>query len=298
MILVVGGTGLLGTALVRRLLAAGLPVRVLTRDPARAAHLRASGVDVATGDLRDIQSLRAAVRGVTTIVAAAHGFGEDASVSPATVDRTGNFNLIDAAAAAHASVVLMSGVHASPTSPIELFRAKHAAEEHLMASGTPWAIVRATAFAETWAGIMGRSLLDTGRTLVFGRGVNPINFVSIVDVAAFVEHVVIDATLRGEIIEIGGSTHATFQRFAAMVGEALGRPSQARHIPRAALRAMSVLARPFKPSLARHAGAAVVMDTQDMTFDASATRRRFPDLPNTPIPVALSGFFAASGLRV
>lgn len=294
MILVAGGTGLLGTALVRRLRTAGLPVRVLTRDPARAAHLRANGVEVATGDLRDIESVRAAVRGVTTIVAAAHGFGEDDSVSPATVDRTGNINLVDAAADARASVVLMSGVYASPASPLELFRAKHAAEQHLIASRTPWTVVRPTAFAETWAGIMGRSLRDTGRTVVFGRGVNPINFVSVVDVAAVVERAVIDATLRGEIIEIGGSTNATFERFAAMVGEALGRPSQARHIPRVALRAMSVLARPFKPSLARHAGAAVVMDTQDMTFDDSATRQRFPDLPNTPIPVALSTFFASS----
>ena len=39
MILVVGGTGTLGTRLVRRLSDRGQSVRVLTRDPARAAHL-------------------------------------------------------------------------------------------------------------------------------------------------------------------------------------------------------------------------------------------------------------------
>jgi uncharacterized protein YbjT (DUF2867 family) len=195
-ILVVGGTGTLGTTLVRRLRAARLPIRVLTRDATRAAHLEDDAVDVVRGDLRDTSSLRAAVRGVTLVIAAAHGFGTDDSVSPASVDRIGNINLIDAAAAGGASVVLMSGVHAAPDSQLELFRAKHAAEEHLKASGTPWTIVRATAFIETWANVMGRPLRETGRAMVLGRGENPINFVSVTDVAALIERVVGDPTLR------------------------------------------------------------------------------------------------------
>lgn len=39
MIVVAGGTGTLGTRLGPRLAGAGLAVRVLTRDPARARHL-------------------------------------------------------------------------------------------------------------------------------------------------------------------------------------------------------------------------------------------------------------------
>ena len=50
MILVAGGTGRLGTVLVRRLLAREETVRVLTRDPRRAAHL--PGAEVAVGDVR------------------------------------------------------------------------------------------------------------------------------------------------------------------------------------------------------------------------------------------------------
>jgi hypothetical protein len=56
---------------------------------------------------------------------------------------------------------------------------------------------------------------------------------------------------------------------------------------------MSILARPVKPSFARHARAALVMDTEDMTFDDSAVRRRFPDLPNTSVQAALKAFFQA-----
>ena len=136
MILVSGGTGLLGRRVVRRLTERSLGVRVLTRDPAAAADLATDGVDTVQGDLRDRTSVTAAVDGVTTVVAAAHGFVGPRGISPATVDRDGNNRLIDAARAVGAHVVLMSIVGASPDNPMELLRMKYAAEQHLLASGT------------------------------------------------------------------------------------------------------------------------------------------------------------------
>ncbi len=106
------------------------------------------------------------------------------------MDRAGNANLI-AAARADAAFVLVSIVGASAAHPIGLFRAKHAAEETLRASGLPWTIVRATAFMETWATIMSRPLAS-GKILVFGRGDNPINFVSATDLAALLAQAATD----------------------------------------------------------------------------------------------------------
>src|SRR5436190_20648345 len=74
MILLAGGTGRLGTVVATRLTGHGLAVRVLTRDPARAGHLTALGVQVATGDVRDRASLAPAVEGAGVIVSAVHGF--------------------------------------------------------------------------------------------------------------------------------------------------------------------------------------------------------------------------------
>ena len=51
---------------------------------------------------------------------------------------------------------MMSVVGAAAGSPMELFRAKDAAEVHLRASGAPWTIVRSTAFVELWSEIMKR----------------------------------------------------------------------------------------------------------------------------------------------
>ena len=102
MILVAGGSGRLGTLIVRRLEARGLAVRVLTRDRGRTAHFEHSRVEVVEGDVRDGRTLGAAMAGVSTVVSAIHGFGDIGDVSPASVDRDGNRRLIDAAAAANA----------------------------------------------------------------------------------------------------------------------------------------------------------------------------------------------------
>jgi len=54
---------------------------------------------------------------------------------------------------------------------------------------------------------------------------------------------------------------------------------------------MAVALRPFKPELARQARAALVMDTTDLVFDATALHEEFPTLPST----TLADLLAARG---
>jgi NADH dehydrogenase len=285
-IVVAGGTGTLGTRLIPRLTGQGLAVRVLTRDPARAARL-GPGVEVVHGDVRDPAAVAAALRGASTVVSAVHGFAGPGRISPASVDRAGNAHLIDAAARTGAAFVLVSVAGASPGHPIGLFRAKHAAEQMLRASGIPWTIVRATAFMETWGAIMGEPLRSSGKIPVFGKGDNPVNFVSATDVAALVSHAVTRPGLHSQVLELGGPDNLTFNQVAAIVQQATGCRGAIRHIPRPALQMMAWLTAATKPALARQARAALAMDTIDMTFDSTATRQAFPDLPNTDMPSAL-----------
>ena len=271
MILVAGGTGRLGALVVARLSAAGLAVRALSRDQTPAAVPR--GVEFLRADVRDRATLAPAFQGVTTVVSAVQGFAGPGGVTPASVDRDGNANLVDAAVAAGADVVLMSIVGLSPDSPMELFRAKYAAEQHLRASGARWTIVRATAFVELWAEIM-------AKPIVFGRGDNPINFVSVKDVADVVVRAVVDPALRGTVLEVGGPENITFNELAARLQRARGTSGRVRHVPRVALRAGG--------RFDRRARAGLAMDTIDMTFDAASARAAWADLPMTGIDAALS----------
>jgi uncharacterized protein YbjT (DUF2867 family) len=237
-ILVAGGTGRLGTAVVGRLVKRNIDVRVLTRDPRRAAHLAAERVEVVTGDVRNRASLDRATTGVQVVVSAVQGFAGPGRISPATVDRDGNANLTDAAAAAGADLVLMSTVGAAATSPMELFRMKRAAEEYAFASGVPTTVVRATAFAELWVDLLEQTARRSGRPLVFGHGDNAINFVSVNDVACLVERAITDPATRGQVLELGGPGNLSFNELARAVQTAAGRTSAPRHVPRAVLRLM------------------------------------------------------------
>ena len=292
MIVVAGGTGTLGTRLVPLLTDRGAEVHILTRDPARARHLSATGAHAVRGDVRDPGSVAAAVEGADLVISAVHGFSGPGRVSPASVDHAGNANLISAATRARAAFMLLSVVGASPSHPIGLLRAKYAAEQMLRASGLDWTIVRSTAFAETWALIMNQTLQRSGKIMVFGRGNNPVNFVSATDVAALAARAAFDPGLRGQILEIGGPDNLTFNQFAALLQDLTRCDEKVRHIPRPALRAMAWLIAGTKPELARQATAALAVDTLDMTFDAGPARRAFADLPNTDVASALKELLA------
>jgi NADH dehydrogenase len=280
-ILVAGGTGRLGTLVVNRLVSRGASVRVLTRDPTRATHLVGDQVEVVTGDVRDPATLGAAATGVDVVVSAVHGFTGVGGNSPATVDRVGNANLTDATQAAGAELVLLSTVGSAADSPMELFRMKHAAEDHARASDVPTTVIRATAFLELWIELMQQTAARSGRPLVFGRGDNPINFVSVVDVAALVERAVTDPTTRGQTLEIGGPDNLTFNDLADAVQMAAGRTETPRHVPTAMLHLMANTVGRVKPLLGRQARAALVMNRADLTFDSAPLHRIFPDLPST-----------------
>ena len=250
-VLVAGGTGRLGRLVVEQLVGEGVTVRVLTRDRRRAEPLQRDGVEVVDGDVRRPDTLSPAVDGVDVVVSAVHGFAGPGRVTPASVDRDGNANLINAAAQANAAVVMLSIVGAASDSPLELARYKYAAEQHLRGSGVSWTIVRCSAFAELWAELVGKGI-------VFGTGDNPINFVSVHDAAEVVTAAVVDPGCRGRVIDVAGPADLTFNQLAALLAEQRGRPARVRHVPRWLLRALA--------PLHRQPRAGYAMDTTDMSY--------------------------------
>jgi NADH dehydrogenase len=142
--------------------------------------------------------------------------------------------------------------------------------------------VRATAFMELWVDLLRQTAARTGRPLIFGHGANPINFVSVRDVAELLDDVLGDPAARGSTIEAIGPQNLTFKQFAATLQASPGGPAGApRHVPRAMLRLLSVLAAPIKPEQARQARAALAMDTIDLTARATGEHAAARDLPTS-----------------
>lgn len=101
-ILITGATGKVGSRLTRRLALRGDYIRALVRDPARAASLRADRIELVVADLRDTDSLSAAVRGIDVVVHCAAFFRGATPEQARAVNDLGTQRL---AVAAHAARV-------------------------------------------------------------------------------------------------------------------------------------------------------------------------------------------------
>ena len=129
MILVTGGTGFVGAALVRALVADGERVRVLRRPTSRLDLLGGAGREVqhALGDVTDPESVRDACDGVDLVVhlAAAVAFGPAARRRLRAVNVRGTAHVVDAALAAgvgrlvHTSSIAALGRPERPGGPID-----------------------------------------------------------------------------------------------------------------------------------------------------------------------------------
>ncbi len=281
MILVVGGTGRLGSLVANRLSAQGREVCVLSRGLTPPVVPLDERVERVLGDVRDPNRMQELVAGAEVVVLAMQGFVGAGRVSPRSVDGQGSRNVISAAEQASADVVLVSLAVASATSPMELARVKYAVEEHLRASRCPWTVVRSDVFAQTWIDILEQTAAKSHRPLVFGDADNPFGWIDVHEVAALVEHAVLEPSLRGRVLEISGPEKLTLEQLATLVMEQHGWPGRPRRIPRAALRLMGTLAMPIRSGFARQARASLAMDVLP-PVDDHETRAAFPDIAALP----------------
>lgn len=134
MILLTGATGTVGSALLRRLTAAGESVRCLVRDPRRLGAERVR-VQIALGDLAEPGSFRNALRGVEVVVHLAASIRDQPRATIEELNGVATMRLLRAAERAGARrFVHFSAIGATPHAPARFFRAKALAERAVLAA--------------------------------------------------------------------------------------------------------------------------------------------------------------------
>jgi uncharacterized protein YbjT (DUF2867 family) len=288
MILIAGGTGRLGSRLANALCRQGHQVRVVSRGlTPRVGELEAA-VEVVRADVREPATLTPVMEGIDMVVSAIQGFIGPGGVSPASVDRDGNLNLIEAADKVGADFVLLSVIGAAADSPMELFRMKYAAEQRLRASRCRWTIIRAEAYAETWVDVMEKTARSSQRPLVFGNGVTPISFVCIDDVVALVVRAVTDRSLASRVFEICGPEAVSMSDLAGMVMKRHSWTGRPRRVPRPVLHLVANTIGVANAAVGRQVRAALVMDELPTSNDNSL-RSEILELPRTPVSEVVAG---------
>ncbi|MGE0823456.1 MAG: SDR family oxidoreductase [Candidatus Binatia bacterium] len=206
-IVVIGGSGLIGTKLVNKLGASGH--EALAASPT-------SGVNTLTG-----AGVAEALKGAQVVV--------DVTNSPSFEDRavleffeTSGRNLLPAEAAAgvrHHIALSIVGIDRTPDNGY--FRAKVAQEKLIEASGIPYTIIRSTQFLEFLGGIADSSA--DGNIVRLSSGLfQPI---AADDVASMVAEVALAAPRNG-IVEIAGPERAPFNEIVARYLKAVGDPRE------------------------------------------------------------------------
>lgn len=121
--LVTGGTGMVGSALVERLVAEGTVVRALVRNMAAAAWLADLGARLVPGDIGDVVSLHEATAGCDLVFHAAAALGPFGTYEPYRIGNVvGTANVVEAASRVGARLVHVSSTAVYPGD----FRYRHA----------------------------------------------------------------------------------------------------------------------------------------------------------------------------
>jgi NADH dehydrogenase len=142
MLLLTGATGLVGSTVLRRLVAEGTPVRCLVRDPRRLGPLRVR-VQIALGDLTDPPSFRNALRGVQTVVHLAAAIRDQRRGSIEELNGIATWRMVEAAERQGVErFVFFSALGASPHHRTRCLRAKALAEQAVREAS-----LRSTVFA-------------------------------------------------------------------------------------------------------------------------------------------------------
>lgn len=213
MILVSGGTGFVGSAIVQELLRRGEQVAVLGRDASKIEKRFGQSVEARAGDVRDPATLPAAMRGIDVVVNAVQFPGSPIEngrkgFTFEEVDLKGTRHQVDAAKAAGVRrFVYISGVGAAKDAGKHWFRYKWEAEHYLQSSGLAWAILR-----PTW--VYGPGDVSLNRFLgfakmlpfvpMFGSGKQEMQPVFIDDVGRAAADAALKPEAANQLFEIGG----------------------------------------------------------------------------------------------
>jgi len=247
-VVVTGASGLVGTHVCTELAQAGWKIRAVVRDTRKAAErLGHLPLEIRVGDIRNTDSMRAALNGAGALVHLAAIAIEKAGETYDASNRDGTRVLLDAAKAESVQrLVYMSQNGSDSKSPIAFLRSKGIAQDAVTSSTLKWTVLRPSVIfgpQDEFVNVLAR--LVRLSPVVFplpGGGVARFQPVAVGDVARAVTKVLADDTSIGKYYALGGPMPLTLRQMTERILIAMNTSRVLVGIPVAALRPLVALA--------------------------------------------------------
>ena len=233
-VLLLGSTGFMGRAVTHKLLDSGHQVRVLVRDPMKAAAYKVRGALVVVGDALNPASVAEAMKGTEHVVDLV-AVRRNQPQSMLEVNADGPRILGQAAKAAGVqSVILVSAIGAKLDPKFKYLTSRWMGEQELAKSGVAGTILRFSLVLGEEGGVLSEfERLSAFGPFIIIPGDGKVQYQPILrdDAARCIVEAVGKAELLGKIIELGGPEVVTFETIYDWFLQARGIKKGKLHLP-------------------------------------------------------------------
>ncbi|MBL7052466.1 MAG: NAD(P)H-binding protein [Candidatus Marinimicrobia bacterium] len=242
-ILLLGGTGTLGKAILSKLAQTDHSISVLSRN----ARSSTENIRWITGDLADENEHQKWLKNQDIVIASVHGFFHPKGTQKIDGDSLRKF--MDRARGKIKHFIYISICNANLDSSVKVWRIKGETEIHLRRSGMDYTIFKPPIFAETWWKYSGKKAIETGRFFRFGDLPSENSYISVESIAELVTKSINNPIARDRTFFIGSDQTYTDQDLVKLMETFANRSIRLIQLPKILLHFGYYLTRWIRPGI-------------------------------------------------
>jgi len=243
-ILVAGGTGYLGSYILKELMAREMDLKAVARRPEKLLELGLAPQQVIEAEVTRPRTLVRICDGIDVVISTVGITRQKDGLTYQHVDFQGNLNLLqEAQRAGVQKFIYTSAINGDKMRHLKIFEAKEGFVDELKQSGLEYCVLRPNGFFSDMRDFL--EMARRGRVYLFGHGQYRLNPIHGADLA----EVVVDAISSPEReISVGGPDALTQNEIAALALDSWYKEVRITHLPDWTRRAFLKLMRTFTSS--------------------------------------------------